>query len=472
MHIRVLRTAALLLVIAIPALAGDLNPPPGPVAPTMKTLTEVEPRIPISATTTPGDADSLYRIAQSGSYYLTGNVTGVAGKHGIEVAANDVTIDLRGHALIGVGGSLSGFAINGFFGIVIHDGNISGWGGSGILGDMSGADHFHHLYVHHVSAFGITVNSGSIIEHCRVQSCSTGGISTSNNVVIHNTVATNNGGAGIAAGTASTLVSCEGTSNSGPGLIISGGHGSISYSNATLNLSTGIDAGDGGQFTHCHANRNANGIVVGEAGHVANSTADENSLTGIVAGATSTIVSCSSWNNDVHGISVTAGTVTGCTARENTSDGINVTSGSLVDGCTAASNTRDGIAAGSGCIVTRCTASSNTGDGIQASGDCRISDNNCDNNGFITGDGAGIHITSSDCRIQGNNVTDNDRGIDVDVSGNLVIQNSASGNGTNYEIVANNKVAPILLAPDSLAISGDTGGAGVGTTNPWANLSY
>src|SRR6185369_7398513 len=82
--------------------AGNLNPPAGPVASTMKTLSEVEPRIPINATTTPGDADSIFRITQPGSYFLTGNITGVNGKHGIEVAASSVTIDMRGFDLVGV----------------------------------------------------------------------------------------------------------------------------------------------------------------------------------------------------------------------------------------------------------------------------------------------------------------------------------------------------------------------------------
>jgi len=58
--------------------AGDLNPPPGPVASTMKTLSEVEPRIAVNSINTPGDADSLFKITQPGSYYLTGNITGVA----------------------------------------------------------------------------------------------------------------------------------------------------------------------------------------------------------------------------------------------------------------------------------------------------------------------------------------------------------------------------------------------------------
>src|SRR5262245_48602298 len=82
--------------------AGDLGPPAGPVAPTMKPLTEVEPRIAINATNTPGDADSLYRITQPGSYYLTGNVQGVASKSALEIDASGVTVDLMGFTLEGV----------------------------------------------------------------------------------------------------------------------------------------------------------------------------------------------------------------------------------------------------------------------------------------------------------------------------------------------------------------------------------
>ena len=47
--------------------------PPGAAAPTTKTLDQVEPRIAINSTNTPGDADSLYKITQPGSSYLTGN---------------------------------------------------------------------------------------------------------------------------------------------------------------------------------------------------------------------------------------------------------------------------------------------------------------------------------------------------------------------------------------------------------------
>ncbi len=74
---------------------GPLTPPGAP-APTMTTLDQVEPRITVNATNTPGDADSLYKITQPGSYYLSGNLTGVSSKIGIEIATNNVTLDLMG----------------------------------------------------------------------------------------------------------------------------------------------------------------------------------------------------------------------------------------------------------------------------------------------------------------------------------------------------------------------------------------
>ena len=91
-----------LVVVAgtLVAVAGPLDPPAGPVAPTYKTLTEVEPRIAINAVNTPGGVDSVYRITEPGSYYLTGNVQGVDGKSCIELMTGNVTIDLSGFELL------------------------------------------------------------------------------------------------------------------------------------------------------------------------------------------------------------------------------------------------------------------------------------------------------------------------------------------------------------------------------------
>jgi hypothetical protein len=60
-------------------------------------------------------------------------------------------------------------------------------------------------------------------------------------------------------------------------------------------------------------------------------------------------------------------------------------------------------------------------------------------------------------------VTDNTSfGIAIPVqTGNLVIKNSARGNGNDYDIVAGNTVGPILGVADPIV-----------STNPWANFLY
>jgi parallel beta-helix repeat protein len=464
---------ALLLGSTVPAFNQGSLLPPGAPAPTMRTLDQIEPRTPINATTTPGDADSIFRITQPGSYFFTGNITGVAGKHGIEVAASNVTIDMRGFELAGVPGSLAGFdlnndAIGGLTGIVIFNGNIRNWGNEGILGNQSGADHFHHLHISFVGGLGISINTGTIIDHCRVTGCSQGGIGTSNNVIITDTVADGNTGSGISAGTDSQIRGCDCETNSGHG--ISTFSGIVENCATTANGGAGISAGNSGNVHNSRADGNGQGgIVVGTGGVVRACTANSNTGIGISAGSTSNVTDCAASSNTTNGIQISAGNVTKCTARSNTGDGISASSGSVVDSCTVANNGDDGITTGSGCAVNNCAASANGGDGISIVGDCRVINNNCDGNG-TAGTGGGIHLpnaligTNADTRIEGNNCTDNDHGIWVEDSGNLIIRNSASGNTTAaFTIAAGNNFGTIVVL---------AGGGAFSSTNAWGNIEF
>ena len=86
--------------------------PPGPPAPVMKTLDQVEPRIPL-VTGSPGvdvNAEGGITITESGSYYLTKNLT-VWNGDGITISANDVTVDLSGFTVRSHAGTSNGWAI-------------------------------------------------------------------------------------------------------------------------------------------------------------------------------------------------------------------------------------------------------------------------------------------------------------------------------------------------------------------------
>src|SRR5690606_12742061 len=120
-------------LLASLAGAGNLNPPSGPVGPTMKSLQQIEPRTPISNATTPGDAESVRRITQPGSYFLTGDILGVAGKSGIIVdTPGVVTIDLNGFAVIGVAGSIVGIDSLASTRLTIRNGEVREWTADGV----------------------------------------------------------------------------------------------------------------------------------------------------------------------------------------------------------------------------------------------------------------------------------------------------------------------------------------------------
>jgi hypothetical protein len=104
---------------------GSLTPPGAP-APTFKTLSQVEPRFPIS--------DYQTNLTISGSYYLTTNLfSGPNSNDGINIRTNvsNITIDLNGFSIINTNGagpsSPVGVRISEGTNIVIRNGQIIGF---------------------------------------------------------------------------------------------------------------------------------------------------------------------------------------------------------------------------------------------------------------------------------------------------------------------------------------------------------
>ncbi len=421
--------AACLLVGEIPANAqGDLAPP-GPPAPVMKTLQQVEPRTPISSLP--------HTIDAPGSYYVTTNLTGAATLPGISIESDDVTLDLNGFTLTGVLGAEQGIAVPlTQVNITIRNGTVRGWPLSGV--GAGNADQSRLIDLNATTngwAFpshdGLRIGENSLVQSCAAADNRETGIDTSTSCSVVDCTANNNGTTGFEIGNGSVVARCT----------------------ALNNVDIGIDGGNSVNIKECSAR--------------------ENGASGFFGNVGSSFIACVAFGNASNGISAVAFgcTVRGCTTRGNGNDGI-ATRGASVTECTSTSNDGDGIDADFGSLVSRCMTEFNAGDGIRVTQDSRVLDNHCDSNGLLGGDGAGIHATGSDNRIEGNSTSDGDRGIEVSGAGNLILRNSAAGNTTNYVIAVNNKVGVIVNAPNSAAISGSTGGAGVGTTDPWANFSF
>ncbi len=258
-------TAALAGTLAGAAFvaAGPLNPPAGPVAPTLKTLAEVEPRIAVNAANTPGDATSMFKITQPGSYYLAGNIFGVPGKNGVTIEASGVTLDLGGFALTGLPGSFDGVVVAGSpRNVRVHAGNVQAWGADGI--DLTGA-------------------TASTVE----------GVASSNNA-----------GAGIRTGERSRVVGCVTRTNTSDNIMVGG------FSHVTDCIADGSAAGHG-----------INASFVSSI--VSRCSASVNALSGIRAAQRTLVQDCVCTANTLHGVHITwIGAVENCYISDNSGDGI------------------------------------------------------------------------------------------------------------------------------------------------------
>ena len=255
------------------AHAGPLTPPAGPIEPTMKRLDEVEPRIPIN--TLPGSSNSVHRIFVPGSYYLTGDIVGEAGKSGIQVSAvigGEVVIDLNGFAIRGVNGSFNGITCNNANPrLVIHNGQIRDWGSK-----------------------GISANCRMVLEDLRVEDNGEEGAKGGDTLAsqVRRCVFAGNGGDGVRVGEGSTVEQCVASENTGHGISTSS-HCWVSHCDAHLNLDTGVACadycvlrgvtstrntprgilvGDGCEVTGCFSSRNSTGIEFGSSCHIYSNT--------------------------------------------------------------------------------------------------------------------------------------------------------------------------------------------------------
>ncbi len=386
---------ASLMLTAAGASSQGLEPPPGPVAPTMKPLTDVEPRTAVNAVNTPGDSKGVFVITRPGSYYLTAAVVGEVGKSGIEIAASHVTLDLSGFDLRGVEKAVAGVRVRGAqTDILVRNGSARAWPSAGV--EMIEA-------------------LVSVIEDVRCDANGVG-ILGSANTKIRRCIATHNTGGGIHAGRSATVEDCIAAFNTGLG------------------------------------------FYVLETSRVSRCTFENNTTDGLyLDGAGCIVTGCIGVGNGRHGIAVIyGGAMTGCTMDNNQGDGfwsLPNTPATWVE-CRATGNAGDGIDAGDGSSVSRCVVQLNGEDGVRVRD--RVSVTGCHCVGQVQG--AGIRVTGTASRIDGNTVLGNAIGVSAEGKGSLLVRNSASASGTTaFDIAPGNAFGPIVNVVGSGDLGGVAG---------------
>jgi hypothetical protein len=239
---------------------------------------------------TPGDAAGFpVTIDRGGSYRLTGNldVRGEATPQDVTailIAANDVTLDLNGFAVLGPvsgcplscspsGGSGSGI-LSTSNRVTITDGTVRGMGASGLsVGEDA---RIQGVHTNNNGSTGIGTASSAIVTRCTASNNGGNGISMAWGAVDACTTFYNLGD-GINVGGTSAVTGNTAVANRGSG--ISGTHACVITGNiAMTNQNSGIYAGVGSVVSNNVARLNGQyGMLLDRSGYAGN-TLRENSL--------------------------------------------------------------------------------------------------------------------------------------------------------------------------------------------------
>jgi len=156
------------------------------------------------------------------------------------------------------------------------------------------------------------------------------------------------------------------------------------------------------------------------------------------------------------------------------------TDGILIHGCTVSSFSNLGIVA-SGAGGARLDGNTVSGDpsknptnGIWGGDQVQVTNNVVRNVRGSGGAAVGILIQgiSGRANVRGNTVVNCDKGIKASNGGNAIYSNELTQNTKHFELAAGNRVGPISTGALSPQIDGNTGGAGMGSTDPTANILY
>jgi hypothetical protein len=444
------------------AVAGPLTPPGAPSS-TMKTLDEVEARIPISFTMT---------ISQPGSYYLTRNLN--ATTTGITIDAPNVHLDLNGYSIIGDGAGLTtdrGIDITAGGPVSITNGFIKNFLGHGVrVSSENTKVRLENVHVENC-LIGMFIRGGGVVRDCTSRSNTDAGFSALGHVIFENCYAEFNGQEGFIA-ERGIFSNCTANDNGSHGFglgtdtINTTSDSSAILNNclATDNGGSGFKIDDDAALYECVAkSNNQSGFLGAETVSYRGCVAMDNILNGIVGGSGSSVESCSARDNLGDGIVVSFGsTVTGSSAFSNDGDGIDHAGGGSISNCSTRNNGIDGVEGGDACMVTACTSPGNAASGFNLGADARITNCQADGNGEY-----GIFVRDGST-VDSNSVSQNDIGIFLSVTASrssIAVRNTITLDHTTDAILGSPFASWAFLE----LVTSDTNFL---VDQPWANLLH
>lgn len=338
-----IRAAAVLGVVCASAAAqlGPIEPPVGPVGDTGPDLGEVEPRTPIGDDTTPGGGNFLFIIDEPGSYYLTANVTTATnGVSGIQILADNVTIDLMGFTLRSTAASPGPGITYSFerLACTVRNGTIEGWF-DGIRGAGANQCRFERLILRQNLQDGMTVGDDCFVVDCLAYENGAFGFDLDSNGVIRGCTSADNGSAGYFLAANGGVTDCAANQNVGDGFDLSTG-GMVSNCRSSVNGGDGIDVGSDSLVTGCLSEDNTGaGVRALSDGLIERCMVTSNDGGGIIGGTDATVDMNTVTDNSVIGFRCPGGLIirnrlSGNTSPIDTTDtvfGSIIVSGGLVD---------------------------------------------------------------------------------------------------------------------------------------------